>query len=152
MGKIMPGLIDVIFFDLGDTLVGTNRTFLPGARAVLADLRGRGIRLGVLSNTGDMPRAALTSLLPPDFDWAAFEPALVLLSSEVGLEKPSLEIFKLAVTRATVEAARCLYCSENAVETLVAQLAGMRAARLQKPPHSDLTELIATLTSAGYLN
>gem|GEM_PF-3792651 len=37
------------FFDLGGTLVGDQRTWIPGAKDTLAKLRARHIRLGIIS-------------------------------------------------------------------------------------------------------
>src|SRR5262249_35722209 len=103
---------NVIFFDIGMTLVAKDTTkWTPGAKALLAELSAANLRLGIISNTGNLTRAQLTALLPPDFDFNTFEPDLVLLSSEVGIEKPDLAIFRKAIERAQVPAAQCLYCS-----------------------------------------
>jgi putative hydrolase of the HAD superfamily len=134
--------IAVIFFDLGETLVTKPRRWLPGANALLDGLRQQGVRLGIISNTGDLTtRAQILDLLPIDFDLTRFERALTLFSSEVGLEKPQKAIFEEAATRAGVPANQCLYCSEDIVETLMAQHAGMRSIRVQTPPNSDLDKL-----------
>jgi putative hydrolase of the HAD superfamily len=145
-------LIRAAFFDLGDTLVvAADRSWVPGAREALAALRARGLQLGVISNTGDLSRAQLAPLLPADFDWAAFDPALVILSAEVGVEKPSPAIFQRAVAAAAAPAAACLFCTEDLTDTLAAQRAGMRGARVQPPPHSDVDGLVAALIAAGVL-
>src|SRR5436190_23370908 len=116
----MPATIQVIFFDLGDTLVdAATRRFLPGAQVLLSRLSSKGVRLGIISNTGNLDRAQLTAQLPPGFDWARFEQTTVVLSSEVGVEKPDPAIFHLAVSMAGIAASLCLYCSENLLETLV---------------------------------
>jgi FMN phosphatase YigB (HAD superfamily) len=140
----------VVFFDLGDTLVASaDRAWVPGAKAALADLASGGLRLGVISNTGNLSRDQLAELLPADFDWATFAPELVILSAEVGVEKPSLEIFRRAVTTAGVAAAQCLFCTESLRDTLAAQRAGMLGARVQPPPHSDVASLAAVLSQTG---
>jgi len=131
--------ITVIFFDLGDTLVTTQRRWLPGAKDLLNKLRQNGFRLGVISNTrGLATRADILNVLPTDFDPAAFEAILTLFSSEVRKEKPQKAIFEEAVARAGKPANQCLYCSEDIVETLMAQQAGMRSIRVQIHPNSDL--------------
>ena len=120
----------VIFFDLGDTLVDSKRPeWTPGAREVLAQLHGVA-RLGVISNTGDLTRDKLAALLPADFDWGLFDADLVLLSGEVGIEKPDPRLFRLAVEKSGEPGNRCLYCSENLLESLAAEIAGMHAARI----------------------
>ena len=134
--------IRTLFFDLGDTLVTSSRTWLAGAKALLASLKSKGFQIGIISNTGDLTtRAEILNLLPSDFDLSLFEPALVLFSSEFGVAKPKPSIFEEAVRRANIPAGECLYCSENIVETLVAQSVGMLALRVQPPPASDLSTL-----------
>lgn len=142
----------VVFFDLGQTLVITAaRRMVPGAAAALSQLRAAGVRLGIISNTGNLTRAQLLAALPTDFDLDAFEPALVLLSSEVGIEKPNPAMFSLAAGRAGVPARACLYCSEDLLETLAAQGAGMTAARLTPAPQSDLPSLVGVLRGLAEL-
>jgi FMN phosphatase YigB (HAD superfamily) len=135
--------IGIVFFDLGNTLVVTaSRSWLPGAKILLNNLRQKGFRLGIISNTqGLTTRAAILNMLPTDFDLAAFEAILTLFSSEVGKEKPQKAIFEEAVARAGKPADQCLYCSEDIVETLMAQQAGLRSIRVQTLPNSDLSVL-----------
>ena len=148
----MSLFVKVIFFDLGMTLVGSDTTkWMPGAKTVLAALRAEGVRLGIISNTGDWTRVQLKQQLPADFDFNAFEANLVLLSTEVKIEKPSLEIFRLAVKRAGINAAQCMYCSESFAETVAAQRAGMVAARVIPAPNGDLKDLVDTIRSVGLL-
>lgn len=148
----MSLFVKVIFFDLGMTLVGPDTTkWMPGAKTVLAALRTEGVRLGIISNTGEWARVQLKKQLPADFDFSAFEATLVLLSTEVKIEKPSLEIFRLAVKRAGVTAAQCMYCSESLVETVAAQRAGMVAARVIPAPNGDLSELVDVIRSVSLL-
>ena len=133
--------IQALFFDLGDTLVmsANTKTWLPGAKALLASLKQKGFRLGIISNTGNLvSRQAIIKILPDHFDIALFEPALVLFSSEVGIEKPNKDIFERAVMVTGISSSQCLYCSENIVETLMAQHVGMRSFRVQTTPNSDL--------------
>jgi putative hydrolase of the HAD superfamily len=134
--------IQVIFFDLGETLVIAPRVWLPGAESLLNSLKRRGFRLGIISNIPGLPnRQAILNLLPEDFDLDLFEPTLVLFSSEAGLAKPDREVFKKAVAFADVSAEQCLYCSENIVESLAGQHVGMRYIRVQTAPNSDLASI-----------
>jgi len=143
MNKTKP--IKVIFFDLGDTLVTADRKWISGAPEILHQLKEGGIRLGVISNTGTLPRAQVLEQLPQNFDLQLFETKLVLFSSETTIEKPSPAIFNLAVTKSGVAANECLFCTENLLHTLAAQAVGMRAARLLPPPGGDLLSLLDTL-------
>ena len=93
--------IKVIFFDIGNTLV-SKKQWLPGAQEFVRAVKEKKIRVGLISNTGDLTRDKLQQLLPEDFDFGTFEDGLILLSSEIGIEKPSLGIFSLAVQHADV--------------------------------------------------
>lgn len=143
--------VKAVFFDLGDTLIVSGQGWVAGAEGVLAELRASNIRLGLISNTGTLTRAQLTPLLPPNFHFALFEAALVILSSEVKVEKPKPEIFRKAIKASGLQPGECLFCGEDFEETLVAQAVGMRAARVQRPASSDVGSLAAKLKAAGLL-
>ena len=53
--------------------------------------------------------------------------------------------------RARTPAAQCLFCTESLPDALAAQQAGMRVARLQKPPNSDIAALFEMLRRVGML-
>ena len=103
----------VAYFDIGDTLVASDGTWMSGARTALERLRGRGIRLGLISNTGELSRQQVLARLPYDFNPEWFNPDLVLFSSEVGIEKPDPRIFQMAIARAGANATECLFCTGN---------------------------------------
>ena len=132
---------DAIFFDIGSTLVSAEH-WVEGAAAALAKLGARGIPMGVISNTGNLTRDQVLDLLPADFDFNRFEPELVLLSSEVQIEKPDPRIFSLAAKRAGVKPSRCLFCGEDLTETMVAQQVGLHAIRLGANTGADFAALI----------
>lgn len=132
--------IRAVLFDLGDTLVvGTK--WVPGAEATLVALRGAGVRVGIISNTGTLTRHELLAELPATFTFDAFEPELVILSAEVGIEKPALAIFRLAVERVQAPAAAVLFVTETALHALAAQRVGLRALRLWPPTGGDIRDL-----------
>lgn len=145
--------IQAVFFDIGNTLVvsGT-REWVPGARQLLRDLGAAGVRLGVISNTDRLSRDELAPLLPADFDWDAFEARLVILSFEVGHEKPEREIFDIALGRAGGDPSASLFCTESLVDTLAAQTVGMRTARVIPPPASDLSSVLDALRTVRLLS
>jgi hypothetical protein len=58
----MPTVIEAIFFDLGDTLVGGEP--MPGAKDALAQLQAKGGRLGIISNTGQLTLDDLKTQIP----------------------------------------------------------------------------------------
>ena len=143
--------IKTAFFDLGGTLVGDQRTWIPGAKDTLAKLRARHIRLGIISNTANLERSQILALLPEDFDLVQFETNLIIFSSEVHLEKPSPKIFQLAVKKAGMKSDECLFCTEEHDHILAATHIGMQTFEVQKPPKSDIGQLIGKLVKAGLL-
>ena len=129
--------LSAVFFDLGATLVDPRFTAtgafsgfseLPGTREGLEKLRAAKLRLGVISNTGDIDpkavRAALTKIKLLTF----FTDNLIMLSGEVHLDKSTPAIFRLAVKRAGAEAApgSCIFVGEDPVERRTARQAGLR--------------------------
>jgi hypothetical protein len=130
--------IKSIFFDIGDTL-GIPAFSPPPVRLVRVDLfffvaellrslSDRGLRLGIISNTGDIDGARLDETLNAAGVRDFFDPALRLYSKDVGLEKNSPEIFLVATERAGLAATpqACLFVGENETERGFASDAGLR--------------------------
>jgi putative hydrolase of the HAD superfamily len=91
-----------------------------GAAEALADLRRRGLRLGVITNWDASARPLLAAHGLDSF----FEQ--VVVSCEAGCEKPDRRIFEIATTAAGVDAAACLYVGDNYyIDTVGARAAGM---------------------------
>lgn len=143
--------IKVAYFDLGGTLVTDKRAWIPGAQETLSGMLQRNIRLGLISNTKNLSRPEILEILPKDFNLSLFEDELVIFSSEVHIEKPDPEIFKLAIKRAGVKPSKCLFCTEESSHIRAAKQEGMQTALLQPPPDSDIGKLIERLTSEGLL-
>jgi len=135
--------IKVVFFDIGDTLISKKR-WLRGALDFVRAIKAKKIRVGLISNTGNLNRDQLEKLLPDDFDFAVFEDGLTLLSSEVGIEKPDLGIFSLAIQHAGVSPWETMFIGESLPETISAQRAGMQSARITKP-ETDYIGLMKTI-------
>ena len=130
-------MISAIFFDLGDTLgvpvLSIDRRlerFEPFqfAQPVLKELREKGMRLGVISNTGEEAGAQLNEVLSQCALLDYFEPILLIYSKDVGLKKDSPEIFQHAAKAAGLEGTpeRCLFVGEDATERGHALTAGWR--------------------------
>ncbi|MCJ7606804.1 MAG: HAD-IA family hydrolase [Thermoplasmata archaeon] len=94
----------------------------PETREVLAGLRGRDIKLGLISNATDLARRVMSRLdLEGYFDF-------VVISEEVGARKPSKEIFDIALKRAGTRPSRALYIGDKlSVDIMGATQAGMSA-------------------------
>ncbi len=149
--------IRAVFLDLGDTVVTGKRQWVPGVREGLARLKAAGIRLGVISNTGRLSRPELLDHhLPPDFDFGEFDPELVLLSSETGLEKPDQRVFLAARDRSGLAGGEIVFLDESLAPVLAAQRAGILALRVAivrgedgAVARSELPELCAALARLG---
>ncbi len=137
--------IKVAFFDLGGTLVRGEREWIPGAQDTLSKMWENRIRLGLISNTGNLSRPEILDLLPRDFNMSLFENELVIFSSEVHIEKPDPKIFQLAIKRADVKSSECLFCTEDLNHIVVAKQEGMQTVLLQKLTDSDTGKLILEL-------
>jgi fungalysin metallopeptidase (M36)/peptidase M28-like protein len=131
--------IAVIFFDLGDT-IGTavlapepvhlvSIDVFPFVPGLLQNLLDRGIRLGIISNTGTDKAADVDQVLAQSSVLSYFDPALRIYSAEVGLLKNSTAVFELATRLANMgqEPQRCLFVGEDGSERSFAIKAGMRA-------------------------
>jgi putative hydrolase of the HAD superfamily len=105
-------------------LAADHTGWLPfdGVAEALADLRLRGYRLGIITNWDPSARRLLAAR---DLD-GFFEQ--VIVSCEVGCEKPDRRIFDLAAAAAGVRPAECLYVGDNYyVDTVGARAAGMES-------------------------
>src|SRR5215475_12730414 len=100
---------DVAFFDIGETLgavlegaagSGLKLQTFSYVPPVLERLRAKGVSLGVISNTGDIPATGIDAMLGTAGILQYFHPDLLIYSSVVGLKKDSPAIFELALGRA----------------------------------------------------
>ena len=83
---------------------------MPGIRELLAELKRRGIRTGVLSNMNFREKSVrdrIDRLLPEN----AFE--FILCSCEYATRKPRADFFRLALTKAGLTPDRVWYCGDN---------------------------------------
>jgi putative hydrolase of the HAD superfamily len=118
---------------------GLWRSPVPGAEGVLAGLRERGYRLGVVSNAEGQVEKDLRS--------AGFGPYLdfVIDSHRVGVEKPDPRIFRLALERLSLGASSVLYVGDvYAIDVVGARAAGLSACLLDPAgayPEADCPRL-----------
>ena len=79
----------------------------PETKDILQELRKRGFTLGVISNATELVNRVLDNLdLTKNFDF-------VIVSDEVGVNKPSAEIFKMAAVKARTSPNRMLYIGDR---------------------------------------
>ena len=102
---------------------------MPGAVEALRALSARGIRLGIVSNTGRTPGVVLRRILERHDMLRYFDAVAIAYSDEVGFRKPDARIFARALDALKVEPARALHVGDNPDADVVgAQRVGMRAA------------------------
>ena len=102
---------------------------MPGAIEALRTLTARGIRLGIVSNTGRTPGLVLRRILERHDMLRYFDPLAITYSDEVGFRKPDARIFARALDALKVEPARAPHVGDNLDSDIVgAQRVGMRAA------------------------
>ena len=105
---------------------------MPGVQRMLAGLRRRGIRTGVISNlgwTGEALADRLERLLPAH----RFE--FVIASSDYGVRKPDPLIFRAALSRAGLEPEDVWFCGDQ----IEADVHGAQAAGLFPVWYEDTT-------------
>ena len=102
---------------------------MPGAIEALRVLSARGIRLGIVSNTGRTPGVVLRRILERHDMLRYFDTVAIAYSDEVGFRKPYWRIFRRSLEALGVEPARALHVGDNSDADVVgARRVGMRAA------------------------
>lgn len=105
----------------------------PAMFALVEELRGLGLRVGLLSNSwgNTYPRKRIDALLDP-----------VVISGEVGLRKPDAAIYELALDGLSVCAERTLF-----IDDAERNVVGARAVGLQALLHTDAAATRAALAA-----
>lgn len=107
---------------------------MPGAVEALSALHARGVRLGIVSNTGRTPGVVLRRILERHDMLRYFDTVAITYSDEVGYRKPDARIFTRALQALGVPPARALHVGDNPdADVLGAQAVGMRAAHYAIP-------------------
>lgn len=112
----------------------------PEVPEALAALRGAGLRLAVVSNWDPRLHGILAGL------GLAERLETVVLSSEVGVEKPHRRIFETALGRLGLPPSRVLHVGDARLEDLEgAQAVGMQALLLARQGGGDVADLAAVV-------
>jgi len=99
---VVESEIEAVFFDLGNTLAfrptpTSDFVWFPDAMATVADLKARGVRVGIITNTpAGWTRSDLEAILDDPSFLDEFE--VILLSSEAPCSKPCLGIYEHALS------------------------------------------------------
>lgn len=107
-----------------------------GTRYVLRHLKRMGYKLGLISNWDLTARSVLEQNgLDQELDE-------LIISSEVGLEKPNPDIFRLALSRAGVTAGQSLYVGDNYYDDVIgSQRVGMHCLLINPYGNRGIEEL-----------
>lgn len=131
----------VVFCDIGNTLgvpVFSPQTkhlekleVFPFVKDVLTELRSTGLRLGIISNTGDESADLINKVLQKGGLADFFDDDLLIYSSVVKLTKNSPKIFLMAAQKAglTDEPGKCIFVGDDARERSYATQAGFRVGK-----------------------
>jgi putative hydrolase of the HAD superfamily len=108
----------------------------PFTAQVLENLRKKGYRMGIISNWDDSARTILEKHHLDRF----FEH--LVISSEVGSEKPDVEIFRRAMQAASVGPGECIYVGDNYYDDAVgSRKAGMETIIINRYGDLGIEEL-----------
>ena len=138
-GTIPPGAHDTFFDELYDRFRAPDvwRVF-DDVRPTLREWRGRGCKLGIISNWDERLRPLLEDLnLTPSFD-------VTIISHEVGHLKPAHAIFAEAARRLEMPAGTILHVGDSMAEDIQgAKAAGMNAVWLDRGGGADLSSVLS---------
>jgi putative hydrolase of the HAD superfamily len=121
----------------------------PGAAAAVKALAGRGITLGIISNTGRTPGVVLRRLLERHGLLEYF--TAISYSDEVRVRKPLKQIFDATLARARRSPAEAAHVGDNPLDDVTgAQQAGMRGIHYtagRRPPAAHADGCVAELAA-----
>lgn len=123
---------------------------MPGAHGLLAQLKGAGAKLGIVSNNHTGVRQVLEGMGIAGFF------GCIVISEEVGLYKPDPQILQLACEKLGVPCAGSIYVGDHPFDVLCAHGAGMAALWLpanrfmEIPDYIDPPQFtVSSLSEAG---
>lgn len=118
---------------------------MPGAVETLRELAARGLRLGIVSNTGRTPGVVLRRILERHDMLRYFDAVAISYSDEVGYRKPDGRIFARSLQALGIPPGRVLHVGDNPdADVLGARNAGMRTAHyvFAGGPPSPVADLV----------
>lgn len=109
---------------------------IPGVHSMLQKLKELGYRLAIVSNH----HSWLNSFLKENGLYEFFE--TVVISEDVGVEKPNTKIMEIALKRLQLSAANCLYVGDQRFDVLCAKKAGLDMAWIVSEDQNNESEKI----------
>lgn len=120
---------------------GSSLTPSPVIMAFVGKLKGKGITVAVLSNTVlPMAELAYEARLYDPFD-------LVILSHEVGLAKPDVEIYKYTLEQLKTTAESCIFIDDRPKNLTPASELGIHTVLAGKNPNETIAAINAILNA-----
>lgn len=136
--------IKTVFLDVRDTLGYVDRPghlvlFKPSTRQFLQSLKNdMKVRIGVITNLpSNVSHEQGVAMLKEAGILDYVNEADVVSSHEAGAEKPAAGIYQYACTKLNVNPEECMYISENFIEVVGAQAAGLNSMIKPFPPARD---------------
>jgi HAD superfamily hydrolase (TIGR01509 family) len=125
--RLAPGLSDALY---ASTVSADSWEAFPDTVPTLAAVRGKGLRIGVVSDTGFDLRPAMDLLgITPYLD-------AVVMSFQSGVCKPATTVFRTACEQLGVDPGRTLMVGDNPLTDSGAVAAGCYVFLLPPPPKS----------------
>ena len=122
----------------------------PGAIDAVRELHARGLRLGLISNTGRTPGRVLRRLLEDADLLRCFD--ILVFSDEAQVRKPAAAIFRRVLDETQIDPARAVHVGDDAVSDVAgARGAGMRAIHFVPDPSASPGEADGVLRRFGDL-
>lgn len=100
---------------------------IPGMDALIEQLKTKGIRVVLLSNTPKARSHFLKSL----GGYQSFQ--MVILSCDVGVAKPNLKIFEITLKKLKIDAGKCLFIDDKKRNVDAAKKLGMDGIVFESP-------------------
>lgn len=155
-GRMAPAALEDLVSAYASPVLAHPPSVPPGAVRAVRELAGRGVTLGIISNTGRTPGVVLRRVLESHDLLRHF--SVISYSDEVGYRKPDPEIFHRTLGRAGARPGEAAHVGDNPVDDVtgargVGMLGVHYAARGRAPAEhadlvvTDLAEVPAALLS-----
>jgi putative hydrolase of the HAD superfamily len=133
---LVPEMLDRVARAYQEPALTHRPEITPAAAEAVHDLRARGLRLAVISNTGRTPGRVLRHLLGDAGLLACFE--ILAFSDEAGLRKPAPALFRRVLDQAGMDPAGAVHVGDDAVADVAgARGIGMRAIHYVPDPSAS---------------
>lgn len=137
---MQPHRIEVVFFDIGETLGRVDATGhfvpFPSSRTLLETMKNvLGLRIGVMTNLpATMNDEQIQQMLEEAGLFTFLDPNGLVTNHQAQADKPKAKIYRFAAQKMGVTVQQCLFIGENEQEVLGAKKTGMSAILKPRSP------------------